>query len=394
MFAKHSPVYNIRFAMLCMASLFFSASFNMLIPELPAYLSGLGGAEYKGLIISLFTLTAGLSRPFSGKLTDAIGRKPVMIVGTVVCLVCGFLYPILGSVVGFLLLRLFHGFSTGFTPTAITTYVSDIVPKDRWGEALGLQGLSFSTGLALGPAIGSMIKLYYSFDVLFYSSSALAVLSMVFVLNMKETLVEKKPFKLSILKISRKDVIAREVMPAAVVTFLSYIVFGVMLTLIPDWSEHLGLVNKGSFFIVFTFASLLVRVISGKLSDRYGRIPVIYIALIFVATGWIIMGFLPNFTGLILGAIIYGIAVGILSPAVNAWTVDLSLPGQRGKAISTMFIALEAGIGVGALISGWYYENDVTKLPSIMFGCSAMAMLAILYMLTQGKKKLTTPLPI
>lgn len=68
------PIYNLQFILLCMSSLLFSASFNMLIPELPAYISSLGGAEYKGLIIALFTLTAGISRPFSGKLTDKIGR--------------------------------------------------------------------------------------------------------------------------------------------------------------------------------------------------------------------------------------------------------------------------------------------------------------------------------
>ena len=69
----------------------------MLIPELPAYLSAMGGANYKGLIIALFTLTAGLSRPFSGKLTDTIGRVPVMAVGSLVCFVCGFLYPVLNQ---------------------------------------------------------------------------------------------------------------------------------------------------------------------------------------------------------------------------------------------------------------------------------------------------------
>src|ERR1041384_7875732 len=105
--------------MLCISSLLFFASYNMLIPELPAYLSNLGGAEYKGLIISLFTLTAGLSRPMSGQLIDTIGRKPVLLIGTLVCLICGFLYPVLGTVSGFLLLRLFHGFSTGFNPTAM-----------------------------------------------------------------------------------------------------------------------------------------------------------------------------------------------------------------------------------------------------------------------------------
>ncbi|RZK51750.1 MAG: MFS transporter, partial [Pedobacter sp.] len=100
---KSSPsIYNLQFGLVCLSSFLFSASFNMLIPELPAYLTSLGGAEYKGLIIALFTLTAGISRPFSGKLTDTIGRVPVMAVGSLVCFVCGFLYPVLTSIAGFL----------------------------------------------------------------------------------------------------------------------------------------------------------------------------------------------------------------------------------------------------------------------------------------------------
>jgi MFS family permease len=112
-----SHAYSSQFWFLCISSVLFFASFNMLIPELPDFLSNLGGADCKGFIISLFTLTAMLSRPFSGKLTDRWGRKPVMLVGSVVCLICSFLYPVLTSVAGFLLLRLVHGFSTGFSPT-------------------------------------------------------------------------------------------------------------------------------------------------------------------------------------------------------------------------------------------------------------------------------------
>ena len=165
-------IYSNQFILICLSSLFFSASYNMLIPELPSYLSNLGGAEYKGLIIALFTLTAGLSRPFSGKLTDTIGRKPVLVFGAIVCVITGLFYPILTSVSGFLFLRLLHGFSTGFSPTAIATYVSDIIPKEKLGEAMGIQGLCFSTGLALGPAFGSYIKLYSDYNILFYSSSS------------------------------------------------------------------------------------------------------------------------------------------------------------------------------------------------------------------------------
>src|SRR5215207_1400988 len=146
--------YTLKFWLLCASSFLFSSSFNMLIPELPAYLSSLGGTAYKGYIIALFTLTAGLSRPFSGRLTDTIGRVPVMAIGSIVCFVCGFLYPLFATVSGFLLLRLFHGFSTGFKPTATSAYIADIIPSNRWGEAMGIHGLCFSTGLAIGPAIG------------------------------------------------------------------------------------------------------------------------------------------------------------------------------------------------------------------------------------------------
>ena len=380
------PIYNTQFALVCLSSLLFSASFNMLIPELPAYLSSIGGSEYKGLIIALFTLTAGISRPFSGRLTDTIGRVPIMAVGSIVCFICGFLYPILGTVSGFLFLRLIHGFSTGFKPTATAAYVADIVPRERWGEALGFHGLCFSTGLAIGPAIGSSIKLAFSLDALFYTSSLFALMSIVILMNMKETLAAKQRFSFSILKISRRDIIAAEVLPAAIVTFLSYIAYGAILTLIPDWGQHLGIVNKGLFFMVFTIASLLIRFVAGKASDQYGRITVIRIGLFLLVISLCIIGFADSFIGLMAGACVYGVSTGILSPALNAWTIDMSHPEHRGKAMATMYISLEAGIGLGALVSGWYYQDVIKRIPMTMYVSAGLTFVALLYMYRRSKK--------
>ena len=381
---KH-PIYNLQFGLVCLSSLLFSASFNMLIPELPSYLSSMGGAEYKGLIIALFTLTAGISRPFSGKLTDTLGRVPVMAIGSIVCFVCGFLYPVLGTVAGFLFLRLIHGFSTGFKPTATAAYVADIVPRERWGEALGIHGLCFSTGMAIGPAIGSTVTLYYSIDILFYVSSLFALLSIVILMNMKETLAVKQRFTLSVFKLSRRDIFAMEVLPAAVVTFLSYLPYGIILTLIPDFSAHLGIQNKGLFFMVFTLASLLIRFIAGKASDKYGRVAVIKIGLIIMAFALGLTAYAHTGFGLMLAAGAIGIATGVLSPAVNAWTIDLSFPEHRGKAMATMYIALEAGIGLGALLAGLYYQDVIARIPEILYVSSGVVLLALGYMLLRKK---------
>lgn len=376
-----SSIYRLPFLLLCLSSLLFSASFNMLIPELPAYLSSLGGGEYKGLIIALFTLTAGISRPFSGKLTDTVGRVPVMAVGSIVCFVCGFLYPVLSSVSGFLLLRLIHGFSTGFKPTATAAYVADIIPRERWGEAAGLHGLAFSLGMAIGPAVGSAISQAYSINALFYCSSVFALLSIVILMNMKETLpaTQRQRLRVQSFRISRTDIIDPRVIPAALVTLLSYVAYGAILTLIPDWTTYLGISNRGVFFVAFTVSSVAVRFFSGRLSDQHGRVLVIEYGLAILILSMGILTWCESPIGLVVGAAIYGIGGGILSPAVNAWTIDLSNPSQRGKAMATMYIALEAGIGLGALIAGWVYYDRIARVPYIFFGTMVVAAFAWLY---------------
>lgn len=352
----------------------------MLIPELPQYLSSLGGGEYKGLIIALFTITAGISRPFSGKLTDKIGRVPIMAIGSLVCVVCSLLYPILSSVSGFLLLRLLHGFSTGFKPTATAAYVADIVPKERWGEALGLHGICFSTGMAIGPAIGSTVKMYTSMDFLFYSSALLALLSVLIIYNMKETLPHKEIFSFKLLKITQQDIFDMQVLPAALVTCLSYVAYGVILTIVPDWSDHLNIQNKGTFFVIFTLSSLLVRFIAGKVSDKYGRILIIKIGLVILAISLGIMAYFTTKTGLYTAAFVYGISLGVLSPALNAWTIDLSRPNQRGRAVATMYISLELGIGAGAFAAGWYYKDVIENIPLIVYCSAIIVIISLIYM--------------
>lgn len=362
----------------------------MLIPELPSYLASLGGAEYKGYIIALFTLTAGISRPFSGKLTDKIGRVPVMAVGSLVCVICGLLYPLLTSVAGFLWLRLFHGFSTGFKPTATAAYVADIVPANRWGEAMGIHGLCFSTGLAIGPAIGSELTEKFSIDALFYCSSLFALFSIVILMNMKETLIKKERFKFALLKINRREIIERRVLGGALVTFLSYLSYGVILTVISDWGTHLGVANKGLFYMVFTVSSLLIRFASGRLSDRIGRISIIKFSLLLLIAALVFIGRANSSLHLMFAAAVYGVATGMLSPALTAFIIDLSHPEHRGKAVATMYIALEAGIGIGAFMAGAFYISDIEMIPPTFYVIAGLTLIAYLYLQFIFKRKIVS----
>ncbi|MCH7413977.1 MFS transporter [Belliella sp. R4-6] len=380
------PFFTLNFFTLCLSSFLFFASFNMIIPELPSYLTSLGGEDYKGLIISLFTLTAGLSRPFSGKLADKIGRIPVMIFGAVVCFVVSLLYPFITSVVGFLFLRFVHGFSTGFTPTGTSAFVADIIPFNKRGEAMGIQSLFGSLGMAAGPALGGYIAAEWDINTLFYSSAFTAILSILILLKLKETLKEKEKLSFDHFKLNRNEIIEKRVITPSIVLFLTVFSFGIVLTVIPDYSEYLGIKNKGLFFAVFTLASLGIRIIAGKASDKYGRVPVMKVATLSMSIAMLTIAIAQSKEMLLFGAVIFGASVGMNSPTISAWTIDLSLDKFRGRALATMYIALEAGIGIGALVSGFVYNNKSENF-FLVFSIGAItSFIAIIYLFTLSKK--------
>jgi MFS family permease len=374
-------IYTVQFGLLCVSNFLFSASFQMLIPELPDHLTALGGADYKGYIIALFTLTAGLSRPFSGKLTDTIGRVPVMVFGSLVCVIASAFYPFVTTVFGFLLLRFSHGFSTGFKPTATSAYVADLVDVERRGEAMSALGVSAALGMSIAPVLGSEITLWSSFNVMCVVSSVFALLSvLILVNNMPETLKNKEKFMLSHLKISRDEIFDVQALPPFIVQLLLSFASGVCLTLIPDLSKHIGIANKGMFFGISTGASLAIRLIAGRASDQYGRVAVMKWSSVGVIVSMALLGFGQTFPLFVVAAIIFGLSWGMNTPTLAAWTVDLVDEKNRGRGLATMYIALEAGIGLGALCSAKLYDNDFSKIGNAFWVGSFLGFLSLGYL--------------
>ena len=352
----------------------------MIIPELPAYLESMGGEDYKGLIIALFTLMAGLSRPFSGRLTDTVGRVPVMVFGSLVCVVCSLLFPLVSGVAGFLWLRFFHGFSTGFKPTASSAFVADIAPHYRRGEAMGILGVSMNLGSSIFPPVGSWLVLAFSIDLMFYVSSGLALLSILILMGMKETLPERQAFRPGLLRVGWKDFLEPTAVPPAIIIGLSYACFGVLLTVVPDQADYLGMVNKGLFFTSFTAMGLLSRLIAGRSSDRFGREPVLQISLILTAGALVLLGYANSPFMLMVGAGALGFCTGVLGPTAFAWVVDRSDSRYRGRAMATAYIALEVGIGGGALYSAWVYDNTPANFTEVFLTSALLCLMALGYL--------------
>lgn len=380
--------YNLNFWILCFSSFLFFGSFNMIIPELPDFMRSIGGGEYIGLHIAFFTLTAAISRPFSGKLTDRWGRVPVMVIGAIVTGVVSLFYPIVLNIYGFFFLRLLHGFSTGFKPTGTAAYIADVVPPNKRGEAMGIVSFFGMVGMGIGNFVSSRIVTTFSIDVLFYTSSVVAVFSIIILLKLKETLQDREKFHAGLLKINVSDLYEPTAIRPSIVMMLNTFCFGVVLSLFPDFGIHHGIdpENKGLYFVYFTGASLCARIIGGILSDKFGRIPVVRISTLVVAFGSLITGFSYDTTSFFIGGLVFGMGYGLTSPALFAWVVDLVPKQSIGKGMSTIFVFLEIGIGMGALLSALFYQGDASRFPWIFGSAAFLSFFAFLYLVLYKPK--------
>ena len=372
--------YPRNFWLLSFALFFFMISFNIILPELNDFITNLGAPDKKGLIISLFTISAAISRPFSGKLSDTIGRKKVMLTGMIVATIVTLLYPVSG-LISFLVLRFLHGFSAGFLPTGATALVTDILPENKRGVGMGIWGTFISVGIGFGQIFSSWITQEFGLIFLFFVGSIFAILSGIMIAFIKETLPNTVPFRGKLLLIKRSDVIEPDVIPAAIVMFCQAISTGIVFVVTPDISAFLDIENKGWFFGFYMISTIGIRLFASSLSDHIGRRKTLIIGLSFMVMAMTLIGTASEWLQYTIGSVVFGIATGVSSPTLFAWTADLSAPTRRGVGAGTIFIALEVGIMAGSFMTiGTYNSTIDTVMLTFLIGAFA-SLIAITYLI-------------
>jgi MFS family permease len=236
-----------------------------------------------------------------------------------------------------------------------------------------------------GPAIGGTITNYFSLDVMFYCSSAFGLASILILSGIRETLRERHRLHLSVLKIDWADWFEpRVLMPCLVMVLCGY-AYGAMFTIMPDLGAFMGMKNKGLLFTYLTGASLVVRLLGGKASDRWGRRPVLQVSTCLIAASMLVVALADTRLMLVCGVMLYGLGQGATSPTLLAWATDLSPAHHKGRGIASLYMFMELGIGIGAFASGLIYGNETSNFFITFCICSALAALAFLYLTIQRK---------
>ena len=372
-----------NFWLLSISMFLFMTSFNLIIPVLNGFITHLDGENYKGLIFLFFSLSAAISRPFSGKLSDNLGRKPVMFIGVALAACSSLLYPLSTTVSLFLGLRLIHGFSAGFLPTGATALATDILPADKRGQGMGIWGVFISLGFGVGQSFGSLIEQAFGIDALFFFGTIVCLVAGILLLYVKETLpIERRvKFHFGLLKVNWKDVFEPSVLPVGIVMFLSATCSGAVFVLVPDLAGYVGIENTGAYFTYYAFSTILVRLFSSSMSDIIGRRKSLIIGVSLLIASMLLTAFTRNELTFGIAATLFGIATGINSPTLMAWMGDLSPVHRRGAGSGTLFIALELGIMLGAGITLLTYKNDLESMFFTFICAMCFAIVGLIYLI-------------
>jgi MFS family permease len=217
-------------------------------------------------------------------------------------------------------------------------------------------------------------------------AAGFGIISLLLLFPIKETLPTQLRFNRKQLLIKWEDVVEPTVKPAATIMLLTAISSGVIFVLSPEYSAYLGITNKGYFFGIYVLTTIGVRLIFSSLSDRIGRRETMLFGCSLLVLSMIYLGLVDDIWSYTIAAAIFGLATGISSPTLFAWTADLSLAHRRGTGSGTLFIALELGILIGSGLTFVFYKNTMESARICMFIAAGFGVLALLLLLLQLHK--------
>lgn len=320
----------------------------MILSTFPFYIEYLGGSEtIAGLAAALFSIVAVVCRPVIGWMLDNGKRKAILIIGLCGMALMPIGYLVLSTMFLAFVCRMIHGASLAFSNTSTSTIATDIIPKSRFAEGMGMFGLATALATACAPALGLALMDHMGFTTLFLFAAISIVIALILflLLRVPEIKVEPKPFTV-------KGLLDKDALPASFTALIFMLTYGALENFTAKFAAEQNLPSGGIFFAVMAVALLITRLSAGKVTDQRGEGIFAYACNIAMLVAFLLMGLCPNIVTYLLSAVLAGFGFGGLEPALQSMAVAIAPPERRGSANSTFLCAYDIGIGVGGGIAG------------------------------------------
>ena len=366
-------------------SLFFA--FYVLTPLLPLYLSEHFGAtkDVIGLVLSGYTVTALVMRPFSGFMVDSFPRKTVLMVSFVAFTIFFAGYLAASTLLLFTIVRTLHGAPFGALTVANSTVASDVLPSSRRTEGIGYYGLSNNLAMAIAPTIGIFVYRYtHSFELLFWIALIVACAGMMVDATVKSDKLTVKSEKSFSLSWDRFFLIRGWLLGVNMVAF--GFCFGVLSNYLAIYGkEVLGITGgTGTYFMLCSIGLILSRLQGGK-ALRQGRVTHNAAeGMVISLIGYTLFILVPGMVSYYASALLIGLGNGHMWPAFQNMTISVAPNSQRGTANSTILVSWDVGMGLGILMGG--VISELVNYSAAFWTVAAVNALGVLLFFTATRQ--------
>ena len=358
------------FVALCALILVNNLGFGLIAPVLPSFARSFGlGAADIGLVIGIYGFARFLANVPAGQLAERHGRRVVLIVGTAITSIAALLIVTSQNLPQMLAYRLLAGVGAATVVTGGQIMVGDIASPEKRGRMMSTYQGFFLLGSGLGPVPGGLLADAFGLRAPFIAyafTNALACLVALIVIR------ETRPVRARVepTRGMSSVPVAVGVMPTLMtrafllIGFLSFAQTvartGAIFTLIPLLgSERVGLSASqiGIAMMIINLLNIATVLQSGKLSDRFGRKPVIAPATIVAGFALLLFAWSPTYGVFLASAALWGFGSGLSGPAPAAYIADFAPAEARGRVFGYFRSVSDAGYIVGPLFLGFLADR-------------------------------------
>jgi predicted MFS family arabinose efflux permease len=342
-------IYSPDFLWVTLASFFFFASFQLLMVPLPLYIAQIGGeAAAVGLVMATFALAAVLVRPLMGRLVDTLGRRPLLLLGIGLFILSPLLFIFATSIPLLAAARALQGVGLAAFTIASTTWIADLVPASRRGEAMSNFASASVLSLAILPVVGSSLLRVTGFPVIFALAAGLALVSMVGASARERHVKAASSGQGHFWTTVRQRGVW---LPSLLVLTLG-VAYGAIISFIALFARERGLPDGGLFFLLYAVAAIIGRGPLGRLSDRLGHERVIAPLSLLAAGAIGLLAAAHTLPWFLLAGIFYGLTFGTAWPLLNALVVNHASLEGRGAAVGVISTGFDLGVAGGSFLGG------------------------------------------
>ena len=385
------PATRSRLGVIFLTVLIDLIGFGIIMPILPMYAQRFGaqGIGY-GALVFVFSAMQFLATALLGRLSDRIGRRPIILT-TMLFNAAGYvLFAFAPSYAVLFLARVISGFASG-NISAAQAYVADITPPAERARGMGTIGAAFGIGFVLGPMIGGLADHYLGHVAPGLIAAGLSLINFLSASAiLRESLATEHRTARPLLDFGHMGAaLGREQLRPLMLVWLiapfAFAGYTVALPLHATAALGWGAKELGWLFVVIgTIAAAVQGFLFGRIERRTGARALLVVGLFGMAVSIAAVPYAATSLQLYAWTVPLAFANSLFAPAASGLVSTYADPTEQGTILGAAQAFAALGRSLGPLAAGWAYDG---------FGQRTAFLLAGAVMLVAGVSSMQLPRP-